>query len=209
MKLSPCRRRAPHQWWWVAPKILGRVIRIPHSGVAVHRVCWFLLRVYSVVCVVWGGDYWGVWVHPPSLAVLVSLPCACNTFTPHLHPGGSTVHIDQRQSTQSARLTLPLPFLLCACTISAFIHSLSSASRSQTTSNPGGVLSCTVLRSLTPADRFQRAQYSPSSNPGSLLVLQGLIEGSLLAVCLVVGGRLGDELELDCSTVRVEDAGAK
>ena len=41
---------APPTVWRVAPKILGRVIRIPHSGVTVHRVCWFLLRVYSVVC---------------------------------------------------------------------------------------------------------------------------------------------------------------
>jgi len=59
----------------------------------VHRVYWFLLLVYALVCVVWGGDYWSVWVQPPSLAALVSLPCACNTLTPHLHPGGSTVHI--------------------------------------------------------------------------------------------------------------------
>ena len=100
---------APPTVRWVTPG-LEHVTRIPHSGVAVHRVYWFLRRVYPVRLVLLGGDYWGVWVQPPSLAALVSLPCACNTFTPHLHPGGSTVHIDQRQPTQSARLT---PLALC------------------------------------------------------------------------------------------------
>ena len=68
-----------------SPKILGRVIRIPHSGVAVHRVCWFLLLVYAVVCVVWGGDYWGVWVQPPSLVALSSFALCLR----YLHPTSS------------------------------------------------------------------------------------------------------------------------
>lgn len=161
---------APPTVRWVTPS-LERRTRIPHSGGAVHRVCWFLLLVY----VVWGGDCWrSVWVQPPSLAAL--------------------------------------PFLLCACTISTFIHSLSSASRSQTTSNPGGVLSCTVSRSHTTAYWCQRAHYeAPQLEPGcTVCVLAGLIEGSLLAVCPVAGGGgLGDESKLDCSRVCVAYSGAE
>ena len=77
-----------------------------------------------------------------------------------------------------------LSFLLCACTISIFIHSLGSASRSQTPSNPGSVLSCTVSRShARRAGVSERIQEAPQLEPGcTVCVPVGLVRGLLFTV---------------------------
>ena len=189
-----------------SPKILGRVIRIPHSGGAVHRVCWFLLLVYpaSFVPVVPARAYG--YSHPaclpcplcpvpatpsPHIFTLAALPCTFDRrkppSLPRPCPSCSAPAPSAPSFTASApHLVLKPPATPAVCCLAPY-HARS-------------------LRRTGASERNKTPQLEPGCN---VVLVLGLGEG-LSVYCMPCGGwGLGDESKLDCSRSHVAYSGVK